>query len=150
MKIRPAQATDAPRLTAIAFAAKGHWGYPEEWLRLWEHELTVTADDIRRHEVSLAEEEQVVVGFYAVSSDSPAGELEHMWVAPESIGRGIGSRLFSHALHSASARGIRRLRIASDPNAEGFYLDRGARKVGTVPSTPDGRELPLLEIAIEP
>lgn len=149
MKIRPAQATDASRLTAIAFAAKGHWGYPEEWLRLWEQELTVTADDIRRYDVFLAEDKEVVVGFYAVSSDAPAGELEHMWVDPDSIGRGIGSQLFSHALQSAAEQGIRLLRIASDPNAEGFYLDKGARRIGIVPSTPEGRELPLLEISVD-
>lgn len=150
MEIRSARATDAPRLTAIAFAAKGHWGYPEAWLRLWEHELTVTADDIQRHEVFLAEEEGAVVGFYAVSGDARAGELEHMWVDPDSIGRGIGSRLFAHALESAAARGVRHLRIASDPNAEAFYLGMGARRIGSVPSTPEGRRLPLLEVTIDP
>ena len=148
MKIRPARTTDAPRLSALARAAKRHWGYPDEWLRLWDPELTVTADTIRRQHVFCAEEGDSIVGFYAVSAAGPAAELEHMWIEPRSFGRGIGSRLLAHALDQAATRGIRSLRIASDPNAEGFYVRRGARRIGTVPSTPEGRHLPLLEVAI--
>jgi len=150
MKIRPARATDAARLTAIARAAKGHWGYPAEWLRLWEPELTVSADLIRSQQVFCAEDGEAVVGFYVVSCEAPAAELEHMWIEPSSIGRGIGSRLFAHALARAAAGGARHLRIASDPHAEGFYLQHGARRIGSVASTPEGRHLPLLEVTIDP
>jgi hypothetical protein len=34
--IRLATADDTPGLTAIARAAKAHWGYPAEWLAGWE------------------------------------------------------------------------------------------------------------------
>lgn len=148
MKIRLARAGDADRLTAIARAAKRHWGYPDEWLRLWEDELTVTADDIRNHRVFCAEDDGVVVGFYAVSSAGSLAELEHMWVEPDAIGRGFGSRLFTHAIATAAEAGAESMRVASDPHAEGFYLHKGARRIGTVPSTPQGRHLPLLEFAI--
>lgn len=40
--------------------------------------------------------------------------------------------------------GARMLRISSDPNAEGFDRRMGARREGDVPSTLEGRRLPLL------
>ena len=49
VEIRPAQRTDADTLTAIAHAAKRSWRYPEEWIRLWSNELTVTPDFIERN-----------------------------------------------------------------------------------------------------
>ena len=148
MTIRPAHASDATRLTAIARAAKRHWGYPDEWLQLWEPELTVTPDHILDLQVFCAEDDDAVVGFCAVSCDAPGAELEHLWIEPDAIGRGIGSELLDQALTVAREAGARHLRIASDPHAEGFYLQRGARRIGTVPSTPEGRHLPLLELTI--
>ena len=76
----------------------------------------------------------------------PAQRTEHMWVAPEHPGVGIGAALFEHAVETARAEGAPELRIASDPNAEGFYKRMGAHRVGT--STKDvagpNRELPIL------
>ena len=69
---------------------------------------------------------------------------EHMWVRPKEIGSGVGRSLFAHLLEQLHAMGATRLRIASDPHAEGFYRRMGARRVGRVPSTPAGRYLPLL------
>ena len=42
--IRRAVSGDAAGLTAVAHAAKRHWGYPESWIALWERELTVSAE----------------------------------------------------------------------------------------------------------
>ena len=52
--------------------------------------------------------------------------------------------MFEHAILTLRADGGTTLRIASDPFAEGFYEKMGARRVGDVPSTPEGRRLPLL------
>mgnify|MGYP003693542487 CR=1 FL=1 len=44
---------------------------------------------------------------------------------------------------------IRALIVVSDPNAEGFYLKMGCRRIGTRPSElEDGRQLPLLRLAL--
>ena len=40
------------------------------------------------------------------------------------------------------------LRIVSDPNAEAFYLRKGAIRAGLVDSLPAGRQLPLLSLAL--
>jgi len=73
--------------------------------------------------------------------------IEDLWLYPRLIGRGIGRRLFEHALLTARELGFESLLIESDPNAEGFYLAMGAMRVGERRS-PSGRTLPLLRVAV--
>jgi acetyltransferase (GNAT) family protein len=85
---------EALALTAIAHAAKRYWRYPEEWLRLWAEDLTVTPDFIDADRVCCAQRSREVVGFCAASGEGLTRELEHMWVAPEQVGGGVGPALF--------------------------------------------------------
>jgi len=117
-------------------------------MELWHGDLTVSAAFIRAHPVYCAEVSPEVLGFYALSRDQTAFELEHMWVAPTHMRSGVGRRLLQHAVETVRALGGASLTIASDPNAEEFYLRLGARRVGVVPSRPSGRELPLLVLEL--
>jgi len=144
--IRRARPTDAARLTRIAHAAKRHWGYPERWIRSWRDDLTVTPEDIARRAVYCAVRRRAVVGFYGLSAERDVPEIDHFWVHPGHIGTGVGRRLFSHLVRRVRSTRATRIRIASDPNAAGFYRRMGARRVGRVSSTPRGRYLPLLAI----
>lgn len=148
LHIRRATANDAARLTEIAHRAKAHWGYEDDLLALWGDDLTITGDFIDSHPVYCAVVGEEIVGLCALTQDASTFELEHMWVDPGHIGTGAGRVLFEHATDEVRARGGSVLRIASDPNAEGFYIAMGARRVGDVPSTPAGRTLPLLELEI--
>jgi ribosomal protein S18 acetylase RimI-like enzyme len=146
--IRRARPAQAKRLSEIARAAKAHWGYPARWLRLWRKDLTVTPRFVREELVYCAVRGRAVVGFYALSRDGEDFELEHLWVRPEAIGTGAGRRLLTHATRTARDAGARRIAIASDPHAVGFYRRLGARRIGDVPSKPRGRRLPLLRLSV--
>jgi GNAT superfamily N-acetyltransferase len=149
-RIRRARHADATRLTAIAHAAKAHWGYASSELATWRDDLTVTPARLDEDAYCCLDDDLGdTIAFFAVSratSDDGAVicELEHMWVEPDAMGRGHGAALLRHALRVARDAGARELRIASDPHAEGFYLRMGAVCVGDVPSRPAGRRLPLL------
>ena len=145
----PARPTDAQRLTAIAHAAKRHWGYLEDLISLWQADLTVTAQFIVDFPVFCALRDSEIIGFYALSRRGEAFELEHLWVDPQQMGTGVGTLLFQHAVFTVRSMGGSILNIASDPHAEGFYLRMGAIRVGEVPSRPEGRSLPLLALVIE-
>lgn len=149
MVIRRARPEDAERLTAIAHAAKRHWGYPENFLRLWKADLTVTTASIAADIVYCALRELDIVGFYALSQEATVFELEHMWVEPAHMEHGYGSLLFRHAVETVRSHGGTLLRIASDPHAEEFYRRMGARRVGEQPSVPAGRTLPLLVVEFD-
>jgi GNAT superfamily N-acetyltransferase len=143
--IRRAVADDADALTAVAHAAKRHWGYPEAWMALWRRDLTLTVEFIERYPVHCAVDADAIVGFYALLFAGADCELEHFWVVPARMGAGVGRALFEHAVERCRAIGAERLWINADPNAEGFYRRMGARRVGEVLSTPAGRTLPRLE-----
>ena len=140
----------ADTLTKIAFAAKRQWGYPERWIEIWSPLLTVSAEFIERHDTFVAYQAGRPVGFYAVSLEKKVARLEHLWVLPDSLGKGIGRQLFLHALTRCKEVGARTLEIESDPHAQGFYEKMGACRIGEVRTAVGGeaRSLPLLEIAI--
>jgi GNAT superfamily N-acetyltransferase len=153
MKIRRALAEESGELTRVAHEAKSHWGYPERWIELWRDDLTIAPEFITGNEVYLAEEDGQVlgcVGLIAGEGDGPVWTLEHFWVRPAAMGRGVGRALFEHARELAKAGGAERLEIDADPNAEPFYLRMGARRVGEVRSEVDGqpRVRPLLQLDI--
>jgi GNAT superfamily N-acetyltransferase len=149
--IRPARADEAALLTRIAHAAKRHWGYPEEWIACWREALTITPEYLRGHTVSVAAEAvDSPHGFYALSMRGDTAVLDHLWVEPRWMGKGIGRELLTHAVDTARAQGAVRLEIDSDPHAEAFYQRMGALRVGEVRADVDDvrRVLPRLEITL--
>jgi GNAT superfamily N-acetyltransferase len=151
LEIQRAQPDAANTLTRIASAAKAHWGYPEQWMERWRDALTITPEFIRRNEVHVATVEGEQAGFYALVGEGRRIELEHLWVLPERMGAGVGRALFEHAVRTAASLGAGVVGIEADPNAEGFYRQMGARRVGEIVYEIDGRErgLPLLAMYVQ-
>lgn len=139
-KIRRASSSAATELSAIALAAKRHWGYPQACLETWHDELTVTPDFIRNAAVFVAlRSTGEIVGFYALCTTDTDSDLEHFWVRPEVMRCGVGRALFEHAVKQARAAGCHVLHIDADPHAAGFYERMGAELVGAVPAPIDGQ-----------
>jgi GNAT superfamily N-acetyltransferase len=145
-QISPGKPGDAEVLTEIAFAAKRLWGYAERWIESWRDLLTITPEFIVSHETHVAKVDGRIVGFYALEQKQNRLNLMHMWVLPDRARQGVGRFLFHHAIERAKVLDFRELEIESDPNAEGFYLRLGARRVGVSVKELFGqrRELPLL------
>lgn len=150
-KITRATPDQAEILTQIAFAAKRHWGYPDDWIQLWSPALTITPEFIEQHETYVAWMDDQPAGFCAISQVDEKASIEHLWVSPGYIGKGIGAALFKHIFARCRELKVRVLEIESDPNARGFYERMGAKKVAENIGEVDGkpRVLPVLEIKIE-
>ena len=148
MKIRQAKPEEAEELTKIALGAKGYWEYPQHWLDLWREDLTFTAEIIENNIVILLESDNEILGFYKLVLEDKIADLEHLWIKPSSIGKGVGKKLFLHAKEKAISLNAKTLTIKSDPNAEGFYAKMGAVTVSEDVSELEGKErkLPLMEI----
>jgi len=146
MQIVRAKPKDAEALTEIAHAAKRHWGYPERWIQSWRDILTMRPEFIAAYVAYSAIEEGRAIGFYLLTTENDGLHLDHLWIAPHAMRRGIGRALFAHAIEETRRLGHRRLKIEADPNAEGFYTRMGARRVGATVTTIENqrRELPLL------
>jgi GNAT superfamily N-acetyltransferase len=91
------------------------------------------------------------IGFYVLAIESEGLRLDHLWVLPVAMGRGVGRALFEHAVEEARTLGFSSMNIEADPNAEGFYQRMGARRVGTSVTEIDSqsRELPLMSYRME-
>jgi len=151
MQIARAKPEEAHALTQIAFAAKRHWGYPERWIQGWREILTMRPEFITANVAYCAIEENHAVGFYVLTTEDDGLHLDHLWIAPVSMGRGVGRALFEHATAQARNSGFDSIKIEADPNAEEFYKRMGAIRVGTAGSEVCGetRELPVLVYRVE-
>jgi GNAT superfamily N-acetyltransferase len=149
IEIGRASPGDAEALTRIAFASKRYWGYPERWISRWSAALTITPEFVRDNGVYAAVAGGEPIGFYALSGTGHEMELEHLWVSTAWIGSGVGRLLFEHAMDSATSRGARHVEIEADPNAEGFYLRMGARRVGENVYEIEGQRRALPRMVVE-
>ena len=151
VSIRSADPDEAAALGRLAREAKGHWGYSAAQLERWHDELTPTAESIRRWPTFVAEIEGEAAGFVQLNTESTPWELEHLWVAPRCMRRGVGRALLTRALAEAAANGEATLAIDADPHAERFYVAAGARRIGAVAAPIDGepnRVRPQLRLAV--
>lgn len=150
VRVRPARPPEAAALSALAMRSKAHWGYDEEFLAACRTELTIAPEWCDGLRVEVAERGGRVAGFYRLASAPPAGELAALFVDEPDNGTGVGGLLFRAATDRARSLGYRSLVITSDPQAEGFYVRHGARRIGQGPSgSIPGRWLPVLRYDLE-
>lgn len=141
-------------LTRIAFSSKASWGYSAAFMQACRRELRVNRGHIAaaaRICLVAARRGRPVAFSCATPACGGHWELDAMFVAPGATGLGIGRRLFEATLERARRRGARTLLIQSDPQAEGFYLRMGCRRIGERASDSiAGRRLPLLRCSLAP
>ncbi|PUA28723.1 MAG: GNAT family N-acetyltransferase [Cellvibrio sp. 79] len=142
-----AEAEHTELLRDTLITSKGYWGYSQEQLEKWKSNLKFEEDYITRNTVKLIFKDNEMIGFFAiVRGDSD--ELDHLWLLPKAIGKGYGNPVFEQILSECNALEISNFYIISDPDAEGFYLKKGALKVGEVYSEPQKRMLPKLKFRV--
>lgn len=148
--IRPVNPKEADVLSQIALAAKRHWGYPERWIEVWTPQLTFIPEYFESNESWVAVDGGKPVAFYTLLEANETASIENLWVTPKFMGKGVGKRLFLHAVEIARGRGYKTLQLEADPNAMGFYERMGMHKIGERHSEVDGqpRILPIMEMSL--
>ena len=150
--LRPAEPAEAEVLSALAMESKAHWGYDAAFMEMCRDELRVTAKVIAAQTVVVASAGSEIAGYYSYEPDGRNGaEVTALFVRPDRMGRGIGSRLAADMRRRAGRSGLRTLAVDSDPYARKFYERQGFRYVGGAPSgSIPGRTLPRLVCALAP
>ena len=139
MNIRPAQEHEAEALSALALKAKAYLGYSADTIESWRQDLSVSSDTIASGPTFVAAVGDEIAGFYSLVPSTRSWKLDHLWVLPQFMDRGIGRALVAHALETALRGGASSVTVDADPNAESFYLTCGAERCGEVPAPIPGR-----------
>jgi len=159
INIRRAKKDENNILTEISFASKHYWNYPEEYFEIWKGELTISESYIGENRVFVAEYNDIVIGYFSiieVREDFWAGTvfvkqgfwLEHIFIMPDYIKKGTGSKLIKFATKYCKENNIELLNIFSDPNAKGFYENIGAKYISEYESSIANRTVSLYEYTI--
>jgi GNAT superfamily N-acetyltransferase len=159
LSVREASVSEHAVLTDISFASKQYWNYPNEYFEIWKEELTISPAYIKSNVVYVAEVKGRVIGYISLvelQTDFRAGNiilnkgfcLEHIFILPEYIGKGIGSSLIATLKEKCKEMKITKIYIFSDPNAKGFYDKLEACYLGESPSNIEGRSVSVYALQI--
>lgn len=145
MHLRAPSPDEAELLTELCLRSKAVWGYDADFMQACRAELTIRPADLAPDTFRVATINDAIVGVVQIAIAGDDAELARLFVAPDTIGTGVGKFLFTWAASEARARGAQRLWIEADPGAAPFYRRMGATEAGLVPSgSIPGRFLPRL------
>ena len=158
--MRRAKIQEADILTKISFSSKGYWNYPKEFYDIWYNELTISPDYIQNNDVFVFEKDGKIIGYYSIVelkddieiSDIKLSKgfwLEHMFIDPQCIGKGIGTKMFQHLREWCTSLNVYELGILADPNSRGFYEQMGCEYKLEYPSTIKNRTTPYFQLKIK-
>lgn len=88
-------------------------------------------------------------GFYSVVNSQGDVYLDHMFLRPSFMRKGVGTALIIDMISNMRENGIKVVKVYVDPNAEGFYIKMGAKLEKWVESSIKGRQLPIYRFDIE-
>jgi GNAT superfamily N-acetyltransferase len=142
--IRPVEGDEGERLREIAIAAKAHWGYDLDRVKQWAAMGDFSPIALRQRDVYVAAVASGPVGWAAAVGQADAWWLDDLWITPQWMGKGIGSRLFEHVAEQARAAGAHRMEWEAEPNALGFYERMGGRWLRESEPSVWGRVNPIM------
>ena len=150
MHLRAPNPDETELLTELCLRSKAVWGYDADFMQACRAELTIRPADLARSTFRVATIDGEIVGVAQIAVTGDDAELAKLFVAPGTIGTGVGKILFIWAADEARRRGAKRLWIEADPDAAAFYRRMGAADAGSVPAgSIPGRFLPRLRFDLQ-
>lgn len=142
--IRDFRPDDIETLDDLCRRAMAHWGYTPDYCDIFFSRVDVPTEIPDADMAYVATDDNgAILGYTALNLEPPPPFLEHIHVAPEAWGLGVGRALMDHTLREAAKAGARAVELMSEPKAEGFYVRVGGVRIGVTESEIiPGRMLP--------
>lgn len=145
--LRAATTADCERIADIYLASRKRYlpyaplAHTDAEVRVWIKEQLVSFGN-----VTVLVEEGAVLGFMATSNDGSYGWIDHLYLDPSAVGRGLGTLLLREATNILGAP-IRLYTFQQNENARRFYRRHGFREIGFSDGALNEEKLPdvLLE-----
>jgi GNAT superfamily N-acetyltransferase len=147
-RVRRARDANVEEINRVIVASKSHWDYPRSYLEAALPLLVIDESYLAEHLCfEVVDEAANVVCFFAVTEDTGEHRLDHLWVRPDRLRRGIGRRACEHVFALARRYRWPVLLVLADPPAHGFYRRMGFEDTDMrVPSrVPNGPAFPVLQ-----
>lgn len=145
--IQRATISDSTELSELTLKSKAYWGYSEEQIEEWREDLQVSKRYIEDNDVFLIRENDHITGYYSFKEVSNSTiKLDNIFINPEHIGTGLGSRLMKDFLCRVKELEMVTITLDAEPNAEKFYRKFGFKTVGQLKSSIPNRCLPKMEL----
>lgn len=148
IRIRRARPDEAGALRELTRRSQAHWGVSPAFLDEADRLLQLGPEQLERDEAWVAESGGRPAGWYRLTVERDSAELEELFVEPAEMGRGLGRRLFEHAVSVARGHGATRLEWDSNRQAERFYRRMGGTPIGEKPSMIEGDPLVRMRLAL--
>lgn len=127
--LRQATTADAARIAEIYLAARKRYlpyaplAHSDVEVRVWIAEKLLSSGD-----VMVAMEQGAVLGFVATSKDDSCGWIDHLYLDPSAVSRGLGTLLLTEATNRLGAP-IRLYTFQRNESARRFYRRHGFREI---------------------
>ncbi|MBP3886806.1 MAG: GNAT family N-acetyltransferase [Cellulosilyticum sp.] len=141
--IRRAQAEDALFLTSISFGAKKYWNSSKEAFITSNNDLMITEEYLKENIVFVAQKQDTIIGYCSLHETKEGTSqieqvikegywLEHLFIRPAYIQKGIGRRLIEEVTAYCGENNIREFSVISTSSINGFYEKIGAEYMGDI------------------
>lgn len=144
--IKQAIPNDHIELSKLTKISKAYWGYSAEQILEWDEALTITPAYIKTNQVFKLCIDETIIGYYSyVEKSMKAVHLDNLFVLPSYIGKGFGQLLMLDFLERVKREDCTSITLDSEPQAERFYAKFGFEVIGQLPTSIEGRYLPIMQ-----
>jgi GNAT superfamily N-acetyltransferase len=125
VEVRAARSRDRPALAEIY--RRSSLSNPGDRPHLLTHPdaLELPWSDTSHERTRVATSGGRIVGFATLEVTGDTGELEDLFVDPDSLRKGVATALMHDVIAAAGARGARQLEVTANPHALEFYRRMG-------------------------
>ncbi len=89
-------------------------------------------------------DKEQIIGVCAIADEEGYYEIEHLWILPTYIGKGLGNKLLKASMNLVCTE-RKDILVTADPNAESFYSVMEFNLIKRVESYPEGKFLPIMK-----